>query len=333
MCDACYKSYHIDKSKPNCVVCRKPVIIRRGSKIHEEIRRVDPRRRDDPADELRQRERAEEQLAKAAEEMKATHGRLSALTWRSLYTRIPRPQDSDRCSSASVPAVPGDFLAHLRNATAIPVGSHSSAATALVLDSSRYSSKIRALLKDLPTDELSVVFASSKQIVTLLRKVFDLEGIEHRALYTSQPEAESGLAISEWQTIDSCRVLLVQAGAAACGLTLTAARKMFIMDPFPRHEEEKQAYARIHRIGQTQKVEIKVYYTSVSVEARLLDWRNRAGSENTDADKVSNVLHGSSNTRVGDHEDDLDDETQMEFLLGRENSGDVDMTEEESDSE
>jgi hypothetical protein len=40
-------------------------------------------------------------------------------------------------------------------------------------------------------------------------------------------------------------VLIVQAGAAACGLTLTAACKMFIMEPFRKHEEEKQAYARL----------------------------------------------------------------------------------------
>jgi hypothetical protein len=160
----------------------------------------------------------------------------------------------------------------------------------------------------------------------LLRKVLDIEGIQHRALYTSQASTESGRAINEWQTIDSCRVLLVQAGAAACGLTLTAARKMFIVDPFQRHEEEKQAYARIHRIGQTQKVEIKVYYSPVSVEARLLDWRNRSGSQNPDAETITNVLHGAS---MEDDDDDHDEDDQMEFLLGRELS---DVDEEESDS-
>jgi Helicase conserved C-terminal domain len=309
----------------NCTICRKAVRL-------AETRVVDPKKREDPNAADQRRKQAEEQLGKVAQELQATHGRLSASTWRNLYERSPKPVDASLCADASLPGLPGDFLAHLKNATGIPIVGNKSAA-ALVEKSTQYSSKIRALLKDLPTDERSVVFATSKDIIMLLRKVFDIEGIQHRALYTSQPPKESGSAINEWQTIDSCRVLLVQAGAAACGLTLTAARKMFIVDPFQRHEEEKQAYARIHRIGQTQKVEIKVYYSPVSVEARLLDWRNRAGSQNPDAETITNILHGASMEEGDDvdGDDHYDEDDQMQFLLGRELS-DVDENEGECES-
>lgn len=43
-----------------------------------------------------------------------------------------------------------------------------------------------------------------------------------------------------------------------------------------RWEEEKQAYARLHRLTQTEAVKVKVYYTPVSVESRLLEWRKGA---------------------------------------------------------
>jgi SNF2 family DNA or RNA helicase len=317
-CCKCYESYYYEDKK-NCAVCRKEVRL-------AETRIVDFKKREDSSAADQRRKQAEEQLEKVAQELKTTHGRLSASTWRNLYERFPRPVDADESADASLPALPGDFLAHLKRATSIPIVSNKSAAV-LVENSSQYSSKIRALLKDLPTDERSVVFASSKDIIMLLHKVFDIERIQYRALYTGQASKESGRAISEWQTIDSCRVLLVQAGAAACGLTLTAARKMFIVDPFQRHEEEKQAYARIHRIGQTQKVEIKVYYSPVSVESRLLDWRNRARSRNPDAETITNVIHGTpmeeddDDDDVDDVDDDVDDDVreddQVEFLLGR----------------
>jgi SNF2 family DNA or RNA helicase len=313
----------------SCVICRKEVRL-------AETKIVDPKKREDPNAADQRRKQVEMQLEKVAQELKNTHGRLSASTWRNLYERFPRPADADESADANVPALPGDFLAHLRNATSIPIVCNKSAAV-LVENSSQYSSKIRALLKDLPPDERSVVFASSKDIIMLLRKVFDIEGIQYRALYTGQAATESGRAINEWQTIDSCRVLLVQAGAAACGLTLTAARKMFIVDPFQRHEEEKQAYARIHRIGQTQKVEIKVYCSPVSVESRLLDWRNRAGSGNPDAETITNIIHGSPMEEDDvdddgvDDDDSVDEDDQMEFLLGHDLS-DVEEEEEESHS-
>jgi hypothetical protein len=57
--------------------------------------------------------------------------------------------------------------------------------------------------------------------------------------------------------------------------TLTAASKMFLLEPFSKHEEEKQAYARLHRYGQTREVYCKIYFAPVSVESRLMEWRKR----------------------------------------------------------
>jgi len=110
------------------------------------------------------------------------------------------------------------------------------------------------------------------------------KGIECFGLYTGQDTSVTEHAVSSWSStaVDSFKagpVLVVQAGAAASGLTLTAASKVFLMEPFSRQEEEQQAYARCHRYGQKKDVHVKVYYSPVTVESRLLRWRKRSMDE------------------------------------------------------
>jgi hypothetical protein len=82
----------------------------------------------------------------------------------------------------------------------------------------------------------------------LLSSVLDYFGIRCRSLFLGQNVESSESALLEWQSKNEngldeppCPVLLVQAGAAASGLTLTAASKMFLMEPFLRYSEELQA--------------------------------------------------------------------------------------------
>lgn len=81
-----------------------------------------------------------------------------------------------------------------------------------------------------------------------LEKVLEYFDIRCRSLFVGQNAASSERAVLEWQSISEngsdeppFPVLLVQAGAAASGLTLTSASKMFLMEPFLRYSEELQA--------------------------------------------------------------------------------------------
>ena len=142
------------------------------------------------------------------------------------------------------------------------------------------SSKVRTLLKDLPEGEASVVFATSKEGVAHISAVLRVKNVLHKTLFVGQDTITSAEAVTAWEQMD-CEasmtgpVLVVQAGAAASGLTLTAASKLFLVEPFSRQEEETQAYARCHRYGQKNNVHVKVYYVPVTVESRLLEWRSR----------------------------------------------------------
>jgi hypothetical protein len=97
--------------------------------------------------------------------------------------------------------------------------------------------------------------------------------------------------------------------------TLTAASKMFLLEPFSKYEEEKQAYSRLHRYGQTKDVHCKVYFTPVSVEYRLLEWRKRVS---VPAPTDGHILYAPmrNDVTVDAWEEEEEEEEEHRFLLG-----------------
>jgi hypothetical protein len=223
---------------PSCIECRKAI-------SRDQLVFVDPKKTDDQEQFERRRVEAKSLLQQAAEMLDKNHGRLEPHLWEALYLSMPLPAHLSRSAHNAFTAIPPHVLAHLRNATSMPI--HCTRKQPADSTEYRLSSKVRALLSDIPRDEVSVVFASSRLTVQHLLVVLEKHGIGCCGLFTGQTERESEIAVSNWQSDDSVLVLVVQAGVAACGLTLTKASKMFLMDPFLKHEEEKQAYARLHR--------------------------------------------------------------------------------------
>lgn len=250
------------------------------------------------------------------------------MMWKQLYLSIDLPH-CDRSRDIRVSAFPGDFLAHLRNAVEMPLlCSASDIPHDITQASACLSNKVKALLNDLPHNELCVVFSSSKTTITHLNCVLEVFGIGCRALFSGQRVEASENALQDWQSTEITTsgtriyrysVLLVQAGAAASGLTLTAACKMFLMEPFLRFEEEQQAYARCHRYGQNRAVHYKCYYVPISVESRLLEWRkNASGSEHSigSLEQSPQVVYSTfeEDKEVEGEQDSEDNQTA--FLLG-----------------
>jgi len=146
-------------------------------------------------------------------------------------------------------------------------------------------SKIAALLRDLPKgDEHSVVFSQSEGMCAHIEYVLNSKKIGCRLLVKSNAKNDGAAsaaanAVRDWKegknrdgTLEY-PVLIVQAGAAASGLTLVEASKMFIMEPMARQNEEEQAQARCHRFGQKKEVHVTTYFAPCSVESRVLGLR------------------------------------------------------------
>ena len=74
-------------------------------------------------------------------------------------------------------------------------------------------------------------------------------------------------------------------------------------------QEEQQAYARLHRYGQQNEVDAIVYYTPVSVESRLLEWRKRSDQNRPDDENVEfRTIDGINSDSEQDSEEEEDDD-------------------------
>ena len=90
-----------------------------------------------------------------------------------------------------------------------------------------------------------------------------------------RPEDAAARAVARFREDPECRVLLLHAGSAAAGLTLTHADLVVLLEPFLSPGDEAQAANRVHRIGQTRAVRCVTYFVRGTVEERLLAFRTR----------------------------------------------------------
>jgi hypothetical protein len=120
-------------------------------------------------------------------------------------------------------------------------------------------------------------------------------------------------AIARFRDDPSVQVLLLHAGSAAAGLTLTQADLVVLLEPFLSPGDEAQAANRVHRIGQTRPVRCVTYFVEGTVEERLLAFRTRqrefgaeVGDNNGRGNGNGNGI-GNGNGNGGDGDDDGDD--------------------------
>jgi hypothetical protein len=319
-CVKCFEQWSRTQSTVACIVCRKKI------DKNSDFVTIDPTDRESPSFIADRRSEARRIIKKASDMISESNGELDPELWEQLYHSIEIPQNVDSSRHCKVSVLPGDFMGHLRSCTGLPVLCHpSQTPVTLSAQSQCLSSKIKALLRDLPSEERSVVFSSSAKTLHHLEVVFKGIGIGYQSLFSGQATSTAERAVSEWQATKANAipypVLLVQAGAAASGLTLTKASKMFIMEPFVRHEEEQQAYARCHRYGQTNAVHCKCYYTPVSVESRLLEWRKRAVNAGVEAlplqeGEAPQIIYAPLLDLEDEAEIETSEVSQMNFLLG-----------------
>ena len=240
-CKACVLIWIQEKEqrgeRSSCIECRKYI-------RYDQLVTVDPCKADNECSEGR-REKAKSLVQQAAAALDSNRGQLPPHLWEALYLAIDPPAGVSQSGHHTLTAIPPLILSHIRKVTAMKINCTSRDPGHA--KEYKLSSKIRALLSDLPRDEVCVVFASSKTSVLHLLTVLKKNGFGCSGLFAGQSEKDSETAIDTWQSTKEALVLVVQAGVAACGLTLTKASKMFLIEPFLRHEEEKQAYARLHR--------------------------------------------------------------------------------------
>ena len=99
----------------------------------------------------------------------------------------------------------------------------------------------------------AVVFSQHKSVIQHASVLLKAVGVRHVSICPGDNQTTLREAVATFNSDKSCGVFLLHAGTAAAGLTLTAARHVFLLEPFLSAAEEAQAMNRAHRIGQRHR--------------------------------------------------------------------------------
>ena len=137
------------------------------------------------------------------------------------------------------------------------------------------SCKVDALMDDIKNgdfgDDSVAVCAVSRQLINLLSARLTKEGIVHGLITGAQDQDERQQAIDDFQS-GRTKWILFTAQAGGVGVTLTAARRLVMLQRPWSLVDYKQALDRVHRIGSEihDCVIITDYVTEGTIEERVI---------------------------------------------------------------
>jgi SNF2 family DNA or RNA helicase len=134
------------------------------------------------------------------------------------------------------------------------------------------SAKIAHLLASLaalPPATRCLVFSQYRPLLSRIAAALGARKLSYERFDGSGSAEKRAASLASFRADASVRVLLLDTRLAACGLTLTEATHVFIMDVPSSAGMLEQAAARAHRIGQTRPVTVEILAAKDSIEARL----------------------------------------------------------------
>jgi len=128
------------------------------------------------------------------------------------------------------------------------------------------------LLPKLRTEGHKVlIFSQMVKMLDLLSEYCDLRGFNHERLDGRVRGNERQKAIDRFETEEDSFIFMLSTRAGGVGINLTAADICIIFDSDWNPQNDVQAQARCHRIGQTKNVMIYRLITSRSFEQEMFD--------------------------------------------------------------
>lgn len=124
-------------------------------------------------------------------------------------------------------------------------------------------------LKDGQYDKVVVLYYH-KAVRDVLVETFRKGGISVCGFGGETPQKLRQKAIEAFQTDPKFRVFLAQQSAAGIAINLTAASEVVLVEPAWSPEDNRQAIARIHRIGQDQPCRARVFALSGTLDEAVL---------------------------------------------------------------
>ncbi|KUJ07728.1 uncharacterized protein LY89DRAFT_351881 [Mollisia scopiformis] len=131
------------------------------------------------------------------------------------------------------------------------------------------SSKVAALMHDIKnksSEGKSIVFSCWTRSLDLVAHHLSLQNIDFARIDGSYSLSQRQKILDEYEKDDHTRILLMTTGTGAVGLNLTVANCVYILEPQWNPMVEKQAIARVLRLGQHRDVKVVRYFVNQTYE-------------------------------------------------------------------
>ena len=160
------------------------------------------------------------------------------------------------------------------NANTVPRISLSRIGNASSAKIAALTTHLKALRRDSPTAK-SVVFSQFTSFLDLIAPALARASIPTLRFDGAMTQKARAATILEFTNHKKGVVLLLSLRAGGVGLNLTAARNVFMMDPWWSFAVEAQAIDRVHRMGQEEAVKVVRFIVEGSIEGRMLKIQER----------------------------------------------------------
>ncbi|KAK0257302.1 hypothetical protein B0A54_07301 [Friedmanniomyces endolithicus] len=145
------------------------------------------------------------------------------------------------------------------------------------LSSSKISALLTALKKLRKIDPMakSVVFSQFTSFLDLVGPALAAARIPTLRFDGSMSQRERARVLADFANRTGFTLLLLSLRAGGVGLNLTCAKRVFMLDPWWSFAVEAQAIDRVHRMGQTEEMEVVRFIIEGSIEEKMLKIQER----------------------------------------------------------
>ena len=150
------------------------------------------------------------------------------------------------------------------------------------------SAKLQQLLRDLNQIKLEnrsaaspkqkrkvVVFSQWTSMLDMVSQLLSCHGFSHCTFNGGLNQEARERVLTKFATDPDVEILVISLRAGGVGLNLTCASVVILLDPWWNPGVEEQAIDRVHRLGQTQDVQVKRYVVNDTVEDMILQLQQR----------------------------------------------------------
>ncbi|KAF7867080.1 uncharacterized protein EAF02_009866 [Botrytis sinoallii] len=137
-------------------------------------------------------------------------------------------------------------------------------------------------------NEKIIVFYEAENVGYYIAQALKCVNIEHLVYTKRDSTSERSKCVAKFNSVAGFRVMLMDVNQAAFGLDMSAASRMYFVNPVFSPQVEAQAIKRSHRIGQLRPVHVETLVLKGSIEEVILTRRSTLNDqENT---HLKNIL-------------------------------------------